>query len=204
MTDPASPTHAPSAATSALAEKADLDAEALELLTDELTQSDYFDRLIEAGRPFDAVRLLAHALPPRAAVWWAWGGAKQSAGDEPSGDTAKTLEATRVWLAEPTDERRRAAAKVGNAVDDPDAAAMAAMAVLFAEGSVGLPDRPHEPPPPGVAARLSAGAVTLAAVVDPDTHEERLARDLKQGREVARKSGVWVDADDGSVPEGAR
>ena len=66
-------------------------------------------------------------------MWWAWGCAKQSAGEEPTGDTAKSLEATRVWLAEPTDERRRAAARIGNEVDDPDAAAMAAMAVLFAK-----------------------------------------------------------------------
>ena len=202
MSDTTNPTPAPSP-TMVLAGKADLDADALALLTDDLSEPDYFDRLVDAGQSFDAVRLLAHALPPRAAVWWAWGCAKQSAGEEPTGDTAKSLEATRVWLAEPTDERRRAAARIGNEVDDPDAAAMAAMAVLFAEGSVGPPDQPHQQAPPGVAARLAGGAVTMAAVVEPDGHEERLALYLKQGREVARKSGVWAEADEGSEAEGS-
>ncbi|NNK62975.1 MAG: hypothetical protein HKO98_07155 [Gemmatimonadetes bacterium] len=179
----------------------ELDDEALAHLDDEVTAPAFFDRLVQAELHLDATRFLAHALAPRSAVWWAWGCAKQAAGDEPPQVVARSLEATRVWLAEPTDSRRHAAGDVGREVEDPDAAALSAMAAFFAEGDMNPPGTPPgqapTPPPPGVAAKLAAGAVSLAAMGDdPDGMPERLDLYLRQGRQVARKSGLWVDEEE--------
>jgi hypothetical protein len=180
----------------------DLEEEALALLDDTVTAPAFFDRLVEAELQLDAARFLASALPPRSAVWWAWGCAKQAAGEDPPEGVARTLEATRVWLAEPTDARRHAAGDAGREVEDPDAAALSAMAAFFSEGDMNPPGTPAgapaSPPPPGVSAKLAAGAVGMAALADdPEGMPERMGLYLKQGRQVAHKSGVWIDGGEG-------
>ncbi len=175
-----------------LARAADLGDEALAVLDADAGVKANLEQLAEGGFHIEAVRVLAHALPPRGAVWWGWGCAKQSAGDSAEGDIDGCLQATEAWLAEPSDERRRAAGKLGNEAKDPTPASLAAMAVFLAEGSTSPVDLPHTPPPPLVSAKLAAGAVCLAAVADdPETMKPRIERFLKQGMEVARKSGLW-------------
>jgi hypothetical protein len=175
-----------------LAEWADLDDEALAVLSTDSGLKANLERLVDEGFQLEAVRVLAHALPPRGAVWWGWGCAKQAAGDEVPDGVRACLEATEAWLAEPTDVRRRAAGAVGNEAKDASPASMAAMAVLLAEGSTSPPELPHTDPPPHVSAKLASGAVGLAALGDdPETVGPRLERFLKQGMEVARKSGLW-------------
>ena len=65
-----------------LAEWADLDDEAIAVLSADLGLKANIELLAEEGFGLEAVRMLAHALPPRGAVWWGWGCAKQAAGDE--------------------------------------------------------------------------------------------------------------------------
>ena len=175
-----------------LAEWADLDDEAMAVLSTETGLKANLDRLAEEGFRLEAVRVLAHALPTRGAVWWGWGCAKQAAGDEVPDEVRVCLEATEAWLADPTDARRRAAGAVGNEAEEPSPASMAAMAVFLAEGSTSPPELPHTDPPAHVTAKLAGGAVGLAALGDdPETVEPRLELFLKQGMEVARKSGLW-------------
>lgn len=175
-----------------LAEWADLGDEAMAVLSPDTGLKANLERLAEEGFRLEAVRVLAHALPPRGAVWWGWGCAKQAAGDEVPNEVRVCLEATEAWLAEPTDARRRAAGAVGNEAKDASPASMAAMAVFLAEGSTSPPELPHADPPAHVSAKLAGGAVGLAALGDdPETVEPRLERFLKQGMEVARKSGLW-------------
>jgi hypothetical protein len=205
----AAPPPPPAPRAADIAAGVDLAEAALAQLDDQVSAPAFFDRLIQSELRLDAARFLAHALPPRSAVWWAWGCAKQAAGEEPPATVARSLEATRVWLAEPTDARRHAAGDVGRAVDDPDAAAFSALAAFYSEGDMnppgGPPGQAPTPPPPGVAARLAAGAVGLAALGDdPDGMAERMDLYLKQGRQVARKSGVWADPEGGSAEAGAR
>lgn len=177
-----------------LAEWADIGDEALAVLLPDAGLKPNLERLAEEGFHVEAVKVLAHALPPRGAVWWGWGCAKQAAGDDLADEARACLEATEAWLAEPSDARRRAAGNLGNEAKDASPASMAAMAVFLAEGSTSPPDLPHTDPPPYVAAKLASGAVGLAALGDdPETVGPRLEKFLKQGMEVARKSGLWEE-----------
>lgn len=175
-----------------LAGWADVGEEALAVLLTDAGLKPNLERLAEKGFQLEAVQVLAHALPPRGAVWWGWGCAKQAAGEALSDEERVCLEATEAWLAEPTDARRRAAGTIGNEAKDPSPASMAAMAVFLAEGSTSPPEMPHTDPPPHVVAKLASGAVGLAALGDdPQAVGPRLEKFLKQGMEVARKSGLW-------------
>ena len=176
-----------------LARAAELEDDALGLLDPDQGPRVCIERLADGGMYLEAIRFLAHALPPRSAVWWGWGCAVQAAGDPAPTEMKACIEATRAWIAEPTDERRHAAGAAAEAVEDTHAASLAALAAFVSGGSMAPPGLPEVPAPPLVCAKLAAGAICFAAQVedDPVATQERLELYLKQGMEVARKSGVW-------------
>lgn len=175
-----------------LARFAELEDEALECVDPAMDVPAFIDRLAGEGLHLDAIRVLAHLLPPRSAVWWGWGCAVQAAGEPVPDPWKPCIEATRAWIAEPTEVHRRAAGDAAEKVEDATPASLAALAAFLSGGSSAPAGLPEVPAPPMVASKLSAGAVCLAASHDDMVvMQERLERYLKQGIEVARKSGVW-------------
>src|SRR5256714_2794081 len=87
--------------------------------------------LIEHGLYADAVRVLAHALPRREAVWWAWVCARKASGAEPTPQVKAALDATERWIVQPTDEYRREAHRLGEEADFGTAAGCAALAAFM-------------------------------------------------------------------------
>ncbi len=107
----------------------------------------FLDALIEAGEFPDAVRFLAHALPKREAVWWACLCAREAAGADPPEPVAAALRAAEAWVADPSEENRRAAVargRGGRAAAPP--AGCAAAAAFWSGGSLGPARRPGRPP----------------------------------------------------------
>lgn len=177
-----------------VARAAELEEPALALLSDDVKGRAYVEALRAESLHNEAIRFLAHALPPRAAVWWAWGCSAQAVGDPPPPQDKPCIETVRAWLSEPTDVRRRAAGEAGHAVKSPGPAALTAIAAFMSEGSQVPATMPDAPAPPGVSAKLAAAAIVLASLDDdPEVFEKSLDRFLTQGLEVARKSGLWPD-----------
>jgi hypothetical protein len=152
-------------------------------------------RLFETGHLADALRVVASALPPREAVWWAWGAATHAvrlAGDGATKpEVPEALAATERWIASPDDQTRRAAwgASERAGLDTP--AGCAAAAPFFIAGSIAPPEVSFIPPPPGIHTTLVATAVFLASAVDP-AHLEALARAYAaQGLEIIKQLGGW-------------
>lgn len=175
-----------------LARMAELEDEALECVDPALGVPQFLERLSAEALHLDAIRVLAHLLPARSAVWWGWGCAVQSAGEPVPEELKPCIEATRAWIAEPSEVHRRAAGDAAEAVEDPNPASLAALAAFLSGGSIAPVGLPDVPAPPMVASKLAAGAVCMAARNDdPVAMQERLELYLKQGIEVARKSGVW-------------
>lgn len=155
------------------------------------TAADYLTALLAAGHTEDAVRLVAHALPPREAVWWATRCARQGPAEPPDDAAGKAAEA---WCGRPTDANRRAAHAAGQAAAE-SPLGLAALACFFADGSIAPADCPAVPPPPGACAALAAGAVLIAAVkVEPEKADERRAAFAELGRAVADGKDRWPDA----------
>src|SRR4051812_46454440 len=91
----------------AVAELSD-DAKALlEGATTSPPQRTFVTALVERELYSDAVRFIAHALPRREAVWWAWVCARKSAGDTPAPAIKAALDATERWIMQPSEETRR-------------------------------------------------------------------------------------------------
>jgi len=153
----------------------------------------HVNALVGAEQFPDAVRLLAHALPRREGVWWAWWCARRASGAEPPPAVAASIAATERWIAQPTDEHRRAAFAAAEVVGIGSPAGCAGAAAFFSGGSMGPPNVGEVPPPEYASAKAVAGGVTLSAVAgDPPGAPDRFRQYLEQGLEVGRRVGLWT------------
>jgi hypothetical protein len=172
---------------------AELDDDAVALLGDGEQPRAFVEALIAAGNHVAAVRFLAFALDQRPAVWWAWVCARRAHGDAPPPEIQTALDATKVWIADPSDANRRAAMSSAEAADFGTPAGCAGLAAFFCGESLAPPE--VEPVPPGefLAAKAIAGCIILAAVIDPpEQAAERYDEYLRQGFEVAEKTALWT------------
>src|SRR4051812_37009985 len=124
------------------------------LLRDEMPPREFTQLLIDRRHFPDAVRLLAHALPKRESVWWAWVSARRAAA-EPAVPIQTSLAATEKWIAQPTEENRRAAMQAAEVAGLQTAAGGAGLAAFFCGASSAPPRGP--PGAPGSYGRGRGG-----------------------------------------------
>jgi hypothetical protein len=149
--------------------------------------------LVERELFADAVRFLAHALPRREAVWWAWVCARKNAGVDPAPKTRAALDATERWIMQPTEDNRRQAMTFGEAAEFATAAGAAALSAFMSSGSLAPPDAPLVPPGEFMTAKAVTGSVTLAAVTpDAALAPEKFREYVRLGLEVADRTKLWV------------
>jgi hypothetical protein len=152
---------------------------------------DLIEALREGERLVDALGLLAHALPAREAVWWAWSCIRDTTGDEPSAEIRASLDATGRWIKEPTDENRRAAYEAAQAADMTTAVGCVGAAAFFTGDSLGPADQDPVPPGEYMAAKAIAGSLLLAASSEPEEMFSLLDQYLDRGLEVADRVQLW-------------
>lgn len=182
---------------------AELGEEALELAHQHSSPREFVAALVEREHFPDAVGFLAHALPVREAIFWAFLCARRAAGAEPPTPIRTALEAVERWIMQPTDPNRFAAHEAAEAADVGTPAGCAAFAVFLSGGSLTPIQRidlgegkyqdtsPVEPPRYS-AAKAIAGSVILSAVVaEPETAPERFRAFIAQGAEVANRIKLW-------------
>jgi len=171
---------------------AELGDDARALLRENQAPPEYLELLMEGGQFADAVRFLAHALPKREAVWWAWVCARRTAGLEAAPEIKASLDATEKWIAQPNDENRRAAMKAAEAADAGSAAGCAGTAAFFSGGSLAPPEAPAVAPGPYLTAKAVTSAVILAAVSkEPEKAPEKFRAFLDQGLDVVKRIKLW-------------
>jgi hypothetical protein len=172
---------------------AELEDDAVVLLGDGEQPRAFVDALIASGNHVAAVRFLAYALDRRPAVWWAWVCARRAHGETPTPAIQASLDATKTWIADPSDANRRTAMTRAEAAEFGTPAGCAGLAAFFCGDSLAPPG--VEPVPPGefMAAQAIAGCIILAAVIDPpEQAPERYEEYLRQGFEVAEKTALWT------------
>jgi hypothetical protein len=176
-----------------ICDAAELSDEARALRAEGQAPRQYADLLIARALYPDAVRFLAFALPRREAVWWAWVCARRVAGEEPAAPVQASLEATQQWIAEPTDQRRRAAMQCAETLGFGTPAGSAGLAAFLSGGSLAPPDVEAVPPGEFMAAKAIAGSIVLAAVAtEPERAEEKFRTFVEQGMVVAEKTDLWT------------
>ncbi len=171
------------------------------LLKEDQSPRQYLDLLIEKGEFADAVRFLAYALPKREAVWWASLCARMASGANPPAPILAALHAAEAWATDPTEENRRAAMPVAEAVGFATPAGCAAVSAFWSGGSLAPPDLPAVPPDESLTAHGVSGSVILSAVMaEPEKAPEKFRVFLSQGIGVAQ--GVRPVPSPARPPEG--
>ncbi|HEY1338052.1 MAG TPA: hypothetical protein VGF59_11110 [Bryobacteraceae bacterium] len=178
--------------TAGLASIAELGDEAGALVQPDLHPYDYVQLLLDKALYPDAVRFLAHALPKREGVWWAWMCARRAAGDNPPPKIKTALESTERWISQPSEENRRAAMAAAEKADFGTPAGCAGLAAFFSGGSLAPPEAPPVPPGEYLTARAVSGAVIFAAVgPEPAKAPEKFKSFVAQALDVTRRIQRW-------------
>jgi hypothetical protein len=172
---------------------ADLGEDELTLVTEAADGPAAVHALLDGGHPAGAVSLLAHALPRREAVFWAFTCAREAEGEGASDEARQALEATKTWIADPTDEHRRAAFAAAQTAGVETPAGCVGAAAYFCGDTLGPADQPPVAPGEFMAAKAIAAAVTLSALAgSPEDPLARFRALADEGLVVARKAGLWA------------
>jgi hypothetical protein len=162
------------------------------LLQEKQTPDQYLKVLADKGHLPDAIQLLAHALPKREAVGWAWQCAREAYGPNPQPKFAAALEAARRWVAEPNEDRRYEAKPAAEAADYGTPAGLCAAAAFWSGGSFGPPDQKPIPPDEKLTPKGVGGAILLAGLLGaPDQAMARYRRFLEFGLGIGRGATPW-------------
>jgi hypothetical protein len=173
----------------AVCRRARLSEEAAQLLDGDQTLLAYLYRLMKWQLYRDAIRVLAHALPQRPAIWWAWQCARVVSAPFPSPQVVTALEATGAWLADPSEERRRACGKAAADAGPGTPAGSAALAAFWTGDDPNSIRRPSSCALEQFPAQAVGSAVVLAALEgDPAGAAGRYFRFLGDG--IALATGI--------------
>ncbi len=170
-----------------------LDVEAQKLLDDRQAPKAYLDQLVAKGHFPDAVRVLAYGLPKREAVWWACQTVRALAGPGLGPPAQAALKAAETWVADPSDDHRKACLAAGQAADFATPAGCAALAAYWSGGTHAPPDAKVTPPPEDWTSHAVAGAVMVACALPPDPAKtpEKYKKALDLGVQIGSGANKW-------------
>jgi hypothetical protein len=170
-----------------------LKEEARPLLRDGLSPAEFVAALLAGKQAAAAVEFLAHALPPREAVWWGCICLRHATAELPPPEQAACKAAVE-WVIDPTDDKRQAAQQPGEAAGLATPAGGLALAATWTGGSLAPPKLPAVPPGPFLPAKAVAGAVQLAAAKgDPARLADTQRLFVELGVGVAEGRFVWPE-----------
>lgn len=118
--------------------------------------------LTDKGALVDLLRLLSVLLPPRERVWWACLAARDYIGPRSPKDPP-SLTTSEAWVLDPSEENRDAARITLDHAYVDDDTVNCALAVLYADGTLGPGDLRQYPAPAG-ASEAAAFAMNMVAL----------------------------------------
>lgn len=167
-----------------------LKPEALALIAGCQAVPEALQRLENGGLPRQAVRLVAHALPAREAVWWACMCARHTAPADLAESDRMALDAAEAWVRRPSDETRTAATERAEAADAKSPEVWAATAVAWSGEPSTPPDPRRRAPSRKVPGTAVVSAVVLASLrTHPKRSRMRLERFLESAHDIASGGG---------------
>jgi hypothetical protein len=176
----------------------ELDAEGAALLDGATDAASGIERLVAAGRMPEAVRLTAHALPKREAVWWACMCARAVPDPALAPADIVALDAAERWVRRPDDAARRGAETAAQKTQFRSAEAWAAMGAFWSGSSMAPEGQPMVPPAEHLIGVAVAGAVVLAAVrIKPERQGARFLRFLDAARDIAAGGAGRIPVEEG-------
>jgi len=164
----------------------ELDVPVLKLLDGLPDAAAALETFVAADRIPDALRLIAHALPKREAVWWACMCARAVPAEEADALDADALTAAELWVRRPDEESRRAAMMIAEKGGFRSPEGWAAVACFWSGGSMSAPGLPEVLPAENLTGVAVAGAVLMAALRHkPERAPARMTQFLASARDIA-------------------
>lgn len=136
-----------------------------QLAEDTMTPYILIQTALEKSLHADVVCYLAHALPVREAVWWAYCCANSR--DDWNPQEWDAIRAAKMWVHAPDETNRRFAEAMALKATLDSGAGWAAQSAFWSGGSMTSPCDPIVPPPQYLYAQAVAGCINLSAVL-PD------------------------------------
>ena len=155
-----------------------LDKAALALLRPEMSPREFVDALVDKKKYLAAIDFIAHALPPREAIWWGCLCFQRTCGDKLEPWERRGLRLTVLWVLQPNEFNRAATKQPAEVLGPASAAGNLATAASQTGGSVGPPQGPPIPPSPFAPARAVAIAIKLASTKCPPPEIQPTQRSL--------------------------
>jgi len=151
----------------------------------------FLKNLITAELYPDAVHFLAHGLPKREAIWWAYLCADTCILDEYQILSTEVLDLIKMWIYSPKEETRRKIEPFPEKLHFQSPASWVALAVFWSGGSITAKDTPVVLPADYLYAKGVSGSVMLSAVHIPSEINKRYQQFLERGILIAEgKSGL--------------
>ena len=164
-----------------------LSDEGRKLLEPEMMPDQFAEVLAKEKQYPDAVQMIAHYVPKRQGVFWALSCARQGQPDiGPEADAA--IKTTERWIADPSEDNRKACLKAAEAADTGTAVGSAALAAYYSDGLPRTEDPKTNAKAYFMTAKLVGGSVMLAATADRGQVLPRFESFTAKGLEILRKS----------------
>jgi hypothetical protein len=145
-----------------------LDPKAKPLLHEGIGPREFVDALIANKHYLPGIDFMAHALPPREAIWWGCLCLQHACGEKLSPAEKTAARAAVQWVMAPGEESRTAAQAPAEAAGLASPAGNLALAAFQTGGNVAPPKAPSMAPAPFAPAKAVAGAVKIACTkADP-------------------------------------
>jgi len=146
----------------------ELEPEPRSLLHDVMSPREFLAALQAGKQPRAGIDFIAHALPPREAIWWGCLCLQHACGSDLSEPDKEACKAAVRWVVHPTEENRAAANIPAEAAGHASPAGVLAGAAFQTGGNIAPPTMPPMAPRPFDHAKAVARAVILASTkVDP-------------------------------------
>lgn len=156
------------------------------LVTETTTSVEYLKLLVQKGLYPDAIRFLAHGLPKREAVWWAYIAAAKYETNLADSLVVELLDKTKKWVYSPVEENRIALQPLAEKLGFSRAASWAAIAAFWSEGNITPQEKAQVFASPTLSPAAITGAILLSAVsYQPEKAIENYYYFLKQGVHIA-------------------
>lgn len=152
-----------------------------------------FNCLQETKEYEKAIKYLAFGMPKREAIWWAYicSEALEQESDDPK--TQEALAVTEAWVKTPTEDKRRRAGKLGEALEFYTPTSWVATAVFWSSGSITPEGRPQVEASAEMCAEAVYNAITISARKMEQNTQDMFVLFLKRGLHIAMGGNGRID-----------
>lgn len=156
------------------------------------------DELAAQGKVQDAIRLRAHLLPKRQAVWWGCLCVREELDAPLPTPQVTALEAAEAWVREPDEEHRRDAEKRSEDAKFSGIGATLALSAFWSDGSIAPEGNAEVRADERLTSQgVAAALITAAYHGDPTKSTERIDNFLAKGKDMADGKIPFPEADGG-------